>query len=208
MGNKHLICIIVMLTFFIFSEVILRISAKGPDVKMKKQIYLIPAGDIEVQVLEALESRLEKTFHCDVQRHEGMKLPGEAYNSQRNQYFSSQILKKLHQFIKPTREEKVLAVSDVDLYVPSLNFVFGEAELGGHFAIISLTRLHQSFYGLPENKNLFLERTIKEAVHEIGHTYGLGHCPDPECVMHFSNSLMDTDRKKASFCPRCQGKLF
>lgn len=85
--------------------------------------------------------------------------------------------------------------------------VFGEAELGGYFAIISLARLRQSFYGLPEDKHLFLERTIKEAVHELGHTYGLSHCPDPECVMHFSNSLMDTDRKKPSFCSRCQIKL-
>lgn len=174
---------------------------------MEGKIFLFPVGDIEDCILGTLEASLDKIFKCNVERYEGMKLPEEAYNPQRNQYFSSQILKKLHQFIKPTREEKVLAVSDVDLYVPSLNFVLGEAELGGHFAIISLTRLHQSFYGLPENKNLFLERTIKEAIHEIGHTYGLGHCPDPECVMHFSNSLMDTDRKKASFCFRCERKL-
>ncbi len=103
---------------------------------MEKQISLISVGDIEELVLEALQSRLEKTYQCKVITGEGMKLPKEAYNPQRNQYSSSQILKKLRQLIKPTREEKVLAISNVDMYVPSLNFVFGEAELGGHFAII------------------------------------------------------------------------
>lgn len=174
---------------------------------MESQIYIVPVGDIEEWILEALESRLEKAFACKVKRHEGMKLPEEAYNLKRNQYFSSQILRKLHKFIEVKRGEKVHAVADVDLYVPSLNFVFGEAELGGYFAVISLTRLHQSYYGLPEDRTLFLERTIKEAVHELGHTYGLRHCADPGCVMHFSNSLLDTDRKRVSFCSRCQKLL-
>ncbi len=196
-----------LLTFLFFNRPFLRISAKRLEMKTKKQIYLIPVGVIKEAVLEALESRLEKTFHCRIIRHKGMKLPDETYNPERNQYFSSLILKRLHKVIRPSKNDKVLAISNVDLYVPSLNFVFGEAELGGYFAIISLARLRQSFYGLPEDKHLFLERTIKEAVHELGHTYGLSHCPDPECVMHFSNSLMDTDRKKPSFCSRCQRKL-
>lgn len=175
--------------------------------KMKSKIYLIPVGDIEEWILEALSSRVEKNFNCKVEIHKSMTLPRDAFNPERNQYFSSHILNKLHKFMRPDKHEKVLAISDVDLYVPRLNFVFGEAELGGHFAIISLTRLHQSFYSLPENKALFLERTIKEAVHELGHVYGLTHCPDPECVMHFSNSLLDTDQKSASFCSHCQKLL-
>ena len=166
-------------------------------------ITLLPLGEIEAEILKTLTDRLNEAFHRPVEIGEGRNLPQRAYNPDRRQYFSSQILNEIRQVISPTKGEKVLVISDIDLYVPQLNFVFGEAELGGHFAIISLARLRQSFYGLPENRALFLDRTAKEAIHELGHTYGLGHCPHPECVMHFSNSLQDTDRKEASFCQHC-----
>ncbi|NIO48202.1 MAG: archaemetzincin family Zn-dependent metalloprotease [Candidatus Aminicenantes bacterium] len=175
--------------------------------KTEGKIYLVPIGVIKGWILDSLDKQLKKTFKCKVEIHEEMELPPEAYNKQRNQYFSSYILKKLHSFIKPSRQDKVLAIADEDLYANGLNFVFGEAELGGRFAIISLARLRQSFYGLPENETLFTERTVKEAVHEIGHAFGLRHCPDPDCVMHFSNSLGDTDRKSMSFCSRCEQSL-
>ena len=101
--------------------------------------------------------------------------------------------------------QKILGIVDHDLFVPELNFVFGEA--GSKAAVISLTRLRQTFYRLPEDQNLFDRRTLTEAVHELGHTYGLGHCENPRCVMFFSNSLSDTDRKGPEFCPRCTKNL-
>ena len=167
----------------------------------------MPIGNIQRWVLESLREQLEKTFGCPAEIQEAIKLPEGAYNRRRNQYHSTQILERIRIFIKPGNQKRVLAIADVDLYVSGLNFVFGEAELGGHLAVISLTRLRQSFYGRPENKTLFMERAVKEAVHELGHVYGLVHCPDRECVMHFSNSLMDTDQKKSSFCLRCQEEL-
>ena len=174
---------------------------------MEGKIYLVPVGNIESWVLEALEKGLRETFNSKTEICEKMELPQEAFNSERNQYFCPHIMNNIRIFIEPGRQDKVLGIVDEDLYVHGLNFVFGQAELGGHFALISLARLRQSFYGLPENKTLFLERTKKEAVHELGHTFGLEHCPDPKCVMHFSNSLMDTDRKGASFCPHCEELL-
>ncbi|NIM90871.1 MAG: archaemetzincin family Zn-dependent metalloprotease [Candidatus Aminicenantes bacterium] len=174
---------------------------------MENKIYLVPVGEIEEGMLEALEDHLEKTFQCQVERGEDLGLPEEAYNPQRDQYFSSFIMEGLRQSLKAAKPHKILAISDVDLYVEGLNFVFGEAELGGHFCIISLARLRQGFYGFPEDKALFLERAKKEAVHELSHTFRLRHCPDSFCVMHFSNSLSDTDRKRASFCSRCQEQL-
>jgi archaemetzincin len=128
--------------------------------------------------------------------------PAYAYNARRRQYLSSAILKRLRDLTLPDAE-RCLGIVDLDLYVPDLNFVFGQASLNGHEAVIALPRLRQSFYGLPDDEALFHQRAVKEAIHELGHTYGLRHCPDSLCVMHFSNSLHDTDVKSARFCQRC-----
>ena len=88
-----------------------------------------------------------------------------------------------------------------------MNFVFGEAYKGGRVAAIYLQRLRQEFYSLESNKSLFHERIVKEAIHELGHTFGLVHCANKSCVMHFSNSLYDTDIKENKFCLYCKNKL-
>ena len=103
--------------------------------------------------------------------------------------------------MKKAPGEHILGVTEVDLYTPDLNFVFGQAQRPGKAAVISLNRLHTS------DLSLFRNRMVKEAVHELGHTLGLRHCPDIYCVMHFSNSLMDTDIKDSEFCLSCEKKL-
>jgi archaemetzincin len=117
-----------------------------------------------------------------------------------------EILSHLRRLDMP-QAHRLLGLVDQDCYTPGLNFVFGQAMAGGRDAVVALPRLRQEFYGLPEDEVLFKERAIKEAVHELGHTYGLGHCPNSRCVMHFSNSLADTDIKGVSFCRTCRGEL-
>jgi archaemetzincin len=102
---------------------------------------------------------------------------------------------------------KILGICNFDAYSSGLNFVFGQASLTGGVATIYLPRLRQEFYGLGTNKSLFIERLLKEATHEVGHAFGLNHCPKQSCVMYFSNSLVDTDRKAKDFCNMCSNKL-
>jgi archaemetzincin len=168
------------------------------------KITLKPLGNIADEIMEELKDRVGSIFHCPVEIKAGVSDLAQAYNPERKQYFSSKLLASLE---KSEGEERVVGVADVDLYVPRLNFVFGEADMVSGTAIVSLCRLRQEYYGLAPDEALFLERATKEIVHELGHTFGLGHCPNNKCVMHFSNSLADTDLKEASFCSRCRPKI-
>ena len=99
---------------------------------------------------------------------------------------------------------RVLGVTECDLFVPVLTFVFGEAQLDGDCAAVSTARLDERFYGLPAREELLRERLVKEAVHELGHTFGLGHCADWHCVMASSHGVERLDVKGSEFCARCR----
>ena len=162
-------------------------------------ILLIPITGIDPQILEYLQLNLRNIFQVEVHIGESIPIPSFAYNGSRGQYNSTLILQRTS---KPKGYDKVLLIADFGLYTEGLNFVFGEADILKGIAIISLARLREEFYGLPSNEDLFKERALKEAVHELGHLYGLRHCTDPDCVMNFSNTLYDTDRKSCKFCFR------
>ncbi len=166
------------------------------------KIYIIPLGDVEKETLLKLSWALRNKFAAVFQVGKSLPIPEDAYRAKRKQYFASRILDELKQNI-PQDADKVLGVLDVDIFVPVLNFIFGQADLGRDVALISLTRLREEFYGNDKNEKLFLERALKEAVHELGHTLGLRHCINRRCVMYFSNSLRDTDIKGPDFCERC-----
>jgi len=169
------------------------------------KIVLKPIGDIDNGLLSALTQKLEQTFGCPVETATENFDPGKAYDKRRKQYLGTRFLSQLKK--NKVKGDKVLGIVDVDLYSPGLNFIFGQADIASATSVISLARLRQEYYGLPSDEELFRERAVKEAVHELGHTLGLDHCPDPGCVMHFSNSLSDTDVKQAAFCGRCRPKL-
>jgi len=167
---------------------------------------LLRIGSVPSDVIKRIQRSLASVFPdtiCTI-IEETMPLPEEAFDQKRSQYRSSLILGEIERFAAKRRDlDAVLGVVNADIYVPGLNFVFGEAVSPGNVALISLWRLRAEFYGEPSDAELFLERAVKEAVHEVGHTLGLPHCKRPSCVMHFSNSIVDTDRKQALFCDRC-----
>ena len=167
------------------------------------KIILKPFGDVDAHILEELKGILYRTFGCPIEVAPKVDINPEAYNRKRGQYLATELLNTLKKTGVP-RDEKALGIIDVDLYASGLNFIFGQAELYSGVAIISLYRLRQE---LPPDYSLFLSRAAKEAIHELGHTFGLEHCSRIKCVMHFSNSLHDTDVKEMSFCSQCQPKL-
>jgi archaemetzincin len=127
------------------------------------------------------------------------------YSEERDQYYSTKLIE--YALLNYSEFKKILMITDFDLYVPVLTFVFGEAQLNGKAAIVSAHRLYPEFYGLPPNDELFLSRLIKEINHELGHTYGLRHCFNFECVMHSSSNVDEIDIKSENFCNKCLEKL-
>jgi archaemetzincin len=168
------------------------------------KIVLKPLGIIANQVMEKLENRVGGIFHCPVEIETGLDDLAQSRNLERKQYLSSKLLASLG---KAGRDERIVGIADVDLYVPRLSFVFGEADMTSGTAVVSLYRLRPEYCGSAADEVLFLERATKEIVHELGHTFGLGHCPNDRCVMHFSNSLADTDVKESFFCGKCRPKI-
>lgn len=170
------------------------------------QLDIVPLGNLDRTVVEFLSHSLRESLRikCLI-RNAPADLSG-AYHPTRQQYNSTQILAQLAK-IDCSDKTKILGVTEVDLFIPILTFVFGEAQLGQRAALISVHRLRQSFYGLPEDPGLFYERCEKEAIHELGHLFGLVHCHNFECVMHFSNSVEQVDLKATAFCGACDAFL-
>lgn len=169
-------------------------------------IYIVPIELEDHSYLETLERFVFHTFHLRTKRKEFKINLKDAFDPSRVQYNSSLILRQL--IMKPPLDaEKILGVLDVDLFIPILTFVFGEAQLKGIGAAVSTHRLHNRFYGLPENSEATTDRLLKEAVHELGHTFGLIHCSQPKCVMNSSTYVENIDQKPAELCSLCQKNI-
>ena len=172
-----------------------------------KVLQLLPIGNLEGGLLTELGPALADAFHipCEVMPH---PLDAEiAFHGERQQYHSSELLHHMQGYV---REDcwRLLGITACDLYIPILTFVFGEAQIGGPCALVSMHRLRQEFYGLPHDQDALRERLLKESVHEIGHTLNLTHCEDYACAMAPSHAVEWIDLKESSLCRSCRSRIF
>ncbi len=171
-----------------------------------KLLQLLPIGNVDDKLLRDLRPVLEETFGISCKILSSRLDPEFALHGERQQYHSSQLIHRMQNFLA-VDSWRMLGVAAVDLYIPILTFVFGEAQIGGPAAVISGYRLRQEFYGLPADKDLLRERVAKEAVHELGHTLNLAHCDDYRCVMASSHAVEWIDLKDSSLCMSCRAAV-
>lgn len=155
----------------------------------------------------AVAAALRQQFNATVDRTEYSFGISHALDRARGQYLSAALLRQMCIDYTPSDGEKLLGITDVDLYAPVLTFVFGEAQLSGTCAILSTFRLRNEFYGIPGDGNSLEERLVKEAVHEVGHLFGLVHCHTFDCVMRSSTYVEEIDLKRGALCPSCRESL-
>lgn len=163
----------------------------------------MPIGYVEEAVLADLARRIGHRCALACKIGPGLKHPADAFDKARRQYDARAILGQLQARITAA-DEKHLGVTHVDLFVPILTFVFGLSRIDSDCAVISLHRLRPQFYQSPPSPALVLKRLEKTAVHELGHAFGLTHCPDRRCVMYAATRIVDTDTKASNFCPLCR----
>ena len=166
------------------------------------EIFIAPIKFHNTLLLQNLTSELSKRFSSDIEVINLNLNIEDFFSPERKQYFSTQIIAEA---MKQTDEfdGKVVMLTDVDIFVPALTFIFGEAQLYGKHSILSVCRLYEEFYSNNSDNNLLLQRTIKEVLHELGHCYGLRHCLNWDCVMHSSPGIEEVDIKGNTYCHDC-----
>lgn len=166
-------------------------------------IHLVPVGDADRRRLEAVRVALATEFGASCHVGDQELDPAGAYHPGRRQYHSTELLGALDRS-RGGGDDILLGVAGVDLFIPILTFVFGEAQFGGRCAVVSSHRLRQEYYGLPVDEAKLTERLVKEAVHEVGHLFSLHHCEDYLCAMAPAHSVEWIDLKGRWLCLQCR----
>jgi archaemetzincin len=170
-------------------------------------ILIVPIRPVDHAELTALVTPISNAFELPVSIEESNYLdPAFAFDTYRNQFNSTAIIAALLERF-PAHSGKIIGMTTVDFFVPVFTYVFGEAQLDGKVAVLSSYRLREELYGLEPNPKLEKIRLLKEAIHELGHTFGLIHCHNPECVMHSSTSAEEVDIKGKNLCDKCEQTL-
>jgi len=164
------------------------------------KITIIPLGNVQDPILKKIIEELKLTFRMIGDAKNVENMPVSALNKFRNQYRSDLLLDHLEK----NHEGRILGITKEDMYTEGLNYIFGQAKLKGRVAVISICRLDPGFFHQPKDDALFESRVVKETIHEIGHVLGLSHCVKRGCVMNFSNTVGEVDKKTKYLCDMCK----
>ena len=170
------------------------------------ELYVLAVGEVDEQTLRWAEAAAAEWFPFPVRRLAPLPTPEDSWDEVRRQHRSVEIMKAVARSVPPGAA-RVLALTGHDLCIPLLTFLFGQAQLDGVIALVSICRLRQEFYGFPPDPDLLRERLIKEMLHELGHTFGLTHCSRTECSMSLSTHVEAVDAKSAGWCAQCGAHL-
>ena len=173
---------------------------------LKSKIVVVPIGEVDFVMVNRLAADLGPVFNRSIDILKGMKMPVEAHNVVRNQYYAQVILSKLER-LKANSREKVLAICEEDLYLPDQPNILGHADTLAVTGIVSLYEIRQEFYGLPEDEGKVYPRLFKEAIHQAAHLFNLSQCRNPRCVNYYSQMMLDIDSKGEKFCDICRRQL-
>lgn len=171
-----------------------------------RQIELISFGRFEKSFLEQIVPVIKTEFNTAVEIRVGSADLTPHFDPSRRQYNANQLIKLTGNIASP-EFGKTIGLFEVDLFIPILTFIFGQAEFNGRFGIVSTYRLRNEQYGLAADEKLLCDRLKKVVLHELGHSFGLIHCHVPSCVMRPSTYVEDIDQKKSNFCHKCQAEL-
>ena len=171
-----------------------------------KNITLISFGYFEKKILEMIIEDVEREFLLPVSIGEGHLDISEFYDPSRRQYDGNKLIKEIDS-IYGIDDQKTLGLFNVDLFIPILTYIFGQAFLGGRTGIASIYRLGNESYGIQSDPHVLVERFRKEVIHELGHTFGLIHCRNINCVMRSSTYVEDIDQKDSKLCNSCRTEL-
>ena len=174
---------------------------------MKLQnITLISYGYFDESFLNKIAEAVNNEFLLSVNIKEGHLDITEFYDPVRRQYNGNRLLKEVDTHFA-TDLNKTIGLFNVDLFIPILTYIFGQAFLNGRTGIASLYRFSNERYGMVSDDRFILERFRKEVIHELGHTFGLIHCHIPTCVMRSSTYVEDIDQKSTNLCIKCRSEF-
>ena len=161
-------------------------------------IQIQPFSDMKNEEVELIAKEIKEIYpHLEILKP--IDFPKNSYYQPRNRYRADSVIKFLSSetgngFVKFGLTSKDISVTK------GKNSDFGVMGLGyrpGKSCIASTFRLNKN------NKN---SQFYKVAIHELGHTQGLPHCPENTCFMRDAEGGNPTDELK-NFCKKCKTHL-